>query len=172
MNPNLRIDAQQHKGESTVSDSLLYHAVIRAVCYYLISSFIVSPDTETTVHTDEFFCRQDLIVNALDNVEARIYVDQRCVDNARPLLESGTTGAKGHTQVVVPHITESYGSQVKIIKLSCGSMISLITHRLVTWRLASLHPQHICSQSSLTFLHFIYFKERGVCLWYSDSDIL
>ena len=51
-------------------------------------------------------------MNALDNVEARIYMDQRCVDTGRPLLESGTTGAKGHTQVVVPHLTESYGSQV------------------------------------------------------------
>lgn len=72
----------------------------------------VHEGTETTVHTDLFFTEQDVIVNALDNVEARVYMDQRCVDTARPLLESGTTGAKGHTQIVVPHLTESYGSQV------------------------------------------------------------
>ena len=35
----------------------------------------------------------------------------RCVTNGRPLLESGTMGAKGHVQAVVPHLTESYSNQ-------------------------------------------------------------
>lgn len=70
--------------------------------------------TEEEIHTDDFFLSQDMIVNALDNVEARVYIDQRCVDTGRPLLESGTTGAKGHTQIIVPHLTESYSSQVSV----------------------------------------------------------
>ena len=37
--------------------------------------------------------------------------DNRCVANQRALLESGTLGAKGHVQVIVPHVTESYNSQ-------------------------------------------------------------
>lgn len=53
----------------------------------------------------------DIIVNALDNVNARLYMDQRCVTNKRPLLESGTLGPKGHVQVIIPHKTESYASQ-------------------------------------------------------------
>eukprot|EP00051_Salpingoeca_urceolata_P006913 m.91570 g.91570 ORF g.91570 m.91570 type:complete len:1078 (-) comp15042_c0_seq4:33-3266(-) len=60
---------------------------------------------------DEFFRQQTIVVNALDNVAARLYVDSRCVTNQKPLLESGTMGAKGHVQVIVPHLTESYGSQ-------------------------------------------------------------
>jgi ubiquitin-activating enzyme E1 len=39
-----------------------------------------------------------------------MYMDQRCVLYQKPLLESGTLGTKGNTQVVVPHLTESYGS--------------------------------------------------------------
>jgi molybdopterin/thiamine biosynthesis adenylyltransferase len=39
-------------------------------------------------------------------------MDQRCVFYEKPLLESGTLGTKGNTQVVVPHLTESYGSSV------------------------------------------------------------
>jgi ubiquitin-activating enzyme E1 len=39
-----------------------------------------------------------------------LYMDQRCVLYQKPLLESGTLGTKGNTQVVVPHLTESYGS--------------------------------------------------------------
>lgn len=37
-------------------------------------------------------------------------MDQRCVLYAKPLLESGTLGTKGNTQVVIPYVTESYGS--------------------------------------------------------------
>ena len=57
---------------------------------------------------DEFFSRFDLIVNALDNVEARRYMDERCVQNQKPLFDSGTLGTKGHTQVIIPFKTKSY----------------------------------------------------------------
>src|ERR1700761_1159492 len=37
-------------------------------------------------------------------------MDRRCVYYRKPLLESGTLGTKGNVQVVIPHLTESYGS--------------------------------------------------------------
>eukprot|EP00301_Raphidiophrys_heterophryoidea_P000638 c10321_g1_i1.p1 GENE.c10321_g1_i1~~c10321_g1_i1.p1 ORF type:complete len:1042 (+),score=295.58 c10321_g1_i1:99-3128(+) len=69
----------------------------------------VGPDTESTFG-DSFFNVLDGVCNALDNIEARLYVDQRCVLFQKPLLESGTMGTKGNVQVIVPHVTESYGS--------------------------------------------------------------
>jgi len=69
----------------------------------------VSPDTED-VYNDDFWESVDFVCTALDNVEARLYVDSRCVYYKKPLLESGTLGTKGNTQVVVPGLTESYGS--------------------------------------------------------------
>lgn len=39
-----------------------------------------------------------------------LYIDQRCVFYEKPLLESGTLGTKGNTQVIIPHLTESYAS--------------------------------------------------------------
>lgn len=39
-----------------------------------------------------------------------VYLDGRCVEHKKPLLEGGTLGSKGHTLVVVPHLTESYGN--------------------------------------------------------------
>ena len=69
----------------------------------------VSPDTEH-VFNEEFWQNLDGVTNALDNVEARTYVDRRCVFFRKPLLESGTLGTKGNTQVVLPHLTESYSS--------------------------------------------------------------
>jgi len=63
------------------------------------------------IFTDKFFLSLDFVANALDNVNARRYVDSRCVANGKPLLESGTLGPKGHVQVIIPFKTESYGSQ-------------------------------------------------------------
>lgn len=37
-------------------------------------------------------------------------MDRRCVLYEKPLLESGTLGTKGNTQVILPHLTESYSS--------------------------------------------------------------
>ncbi|XP_042213364.1 ubiquitin-like modifier-activating enzyme 1 isoform X1 [Homarus americanus] len=69
----------------------------------------VGPETES-VYDDSFFEPLNGVANALDNVEARLYMDRRCVYYRKPLLESGTLGTKGNVQVVVPHLTESYGS--------------------------------------------------------------
>ncbi|XP_074085432.1 ubiquitin-like modifier-activating enzyme 6 [Macrotis lagotis] len=69
----------------------------------------VCPATEM-IYSDEFYISQDVIVTALDNVEARRYVDSRCLANLRPLLDSGTMGTKGHTETIIPHLTESYNS--------------------------------------------------------------
>ena len=69
----------------------------------------VSPDTEE-VFNGEFWASKDLIVNALDNVNARLYVDSRCVYFGKPLLESGTLGTKCNTQNIIPGLTENYGA--------------------------------------------------------------
>eukprot|EP00123_Amoebidium_parasiticum_P014370 comp22465_c0_seq1/m.33829 comp22465_c0_seq1/g.33829 ORF comp22465_c0_seq1/g.33829 comp22465_c0_seq1/m.33829 type:complete len:1012 (-) comp22465_c0_seq1:171-3206(-) len=69
----------------------------------------VGPETEN-VYNDDFYNSLDAVTNALDNVDARMYMDRRCVYYRKPLLESGTLGTKGNTQVVIPHLTESYSS--------------------------------------------------------------
>jgi ubiquitin-activating enzyme E1 len=70
----------------------------------------VGAETEN-VYDDTFFEALSGVCNALDNVDARLYMDSRCIFYEKPLLESGTLGTKGNVQVVVPHLTESYGSQ-------------------------------------------------------------
>lgn len=53
---------------------------------------------EATSHifTDSFFEATTVVTNALDNVQARQYIDARCITAKTPLLESGTLGPKGH----------------------------------------------------------------------------
>lgn len=74
----------------------------------------VSPDTEN-IFDDSFWNSLDLIVNALDNVTARLYVDSRCVYFKKALLESGTLGAKCNTQAIIPDLTENYGNSLSLL---------------------------------------------------------
>ena len=43
-------------------------------------------------------------------MQARIYVDKKCVFHGKPMIDSGTLGTKGNTQCVLPFLSESYGS--------------------------------------------------------------
>ena len=80
----------------------------------LKGKFVILPDrvgaeTEHIFH-ENFWENLDGVTNALDNVDARQYVDRRCVFFRKPLLDSGTLGTKGNTQVILPSLTESYSS--------------------------------------------------------------
>ncbi|XP_061430031.1 ubiquitin-like modifier-activating enzyme 1 isoform X2 [Lethenteron reissneri] len=68
----------------------------------------VGPASES-VFGQSFFDELDGVATALDNIEAREYVDRQCVNHRKPLLESGTEGLEGSVQVVVPFLTQSYG---------------------------------------------------------------
>lgn len=68
----------------------------------------VGVETEQELN-DQFWDGLDVVINALDNVPSRLYVDSKCVWHLKPLLESGTLGTKGNVQVVLPNMTESYG---------------------------------------------------------------
>jgi ubiquitin-activating enzyme E1 len=82
-----------------------------------------SPNACVEVHTsrvggvdegpfdDEFWSSGcDVVLNALDNVEARLFVDSQCVTHGLGLIDAGTLGPKGNVQVVIPQQSESYGS--------------------------------------------------------------
>ena len=70
----------------------------------------VHADTVST-YSEAFFKSQQVVANALDNVQARMFIDAKCVNARVPLLDSGTLGPKGHVQVIIPFKTESYSSQ-------------------------------------------------------------
>ena len=63
------------------------------------------------VYSEDFFKKQDIVANALDNVAARVYVDSKCLSARTMLVDSGTLGPKGHVQVICPFKTENYASQ-------------------------------------------------------------
>lgn len=98
-------DINKHKAVTAVA---AVHAMNPQANYAALEQR-VGGETENQFN-DSFFEPLDGVANALDNVEARTYMDRRCVYYNKPLLESGTLGTKGNTQVVLPRITESYSS--------------------------------------------------------------
>lgn len=58
----------------------------------------VGVETEA-IYDDEFFLKLDGVANALDNVDARNYMDRRCVFYRKWLIDSGTLGTMGNVQV-------------------------------------------------------------------------
>ena len=69
----------------------------------------VGSDTEIKF-SQAWWANLDVTLNALDNVQARAYTDKRSVQADRPLVDSGTTGTKGHVQVMLPGLTETWGT--------------------------------------------------------------
>lgn len=62
-----------------------------------------------TIYNEQFY-KQKIVMNALDNVQARMFLDKQCVNARSYMIDSGTLGPKGHVQTVIPFKTESYAS--------------------------------------------------------------
>ena len=67
----------------------------------------VWPQTEDKFN-DKFWDNLDICWNALDNVHARKYTDNKCLLHSKPLLESGTQGTKCNSETIIPYKTKSY----------------------------------------------------------------
>ena len=115
----------------------------------------VGEDTESTFD-GAFWKRQDVVINALDTWSARLYVDSKCVEYGKPLLESGTLGASGHTQIVVPGVTLNFGA-TRIQKETAVPQCTIhhfphTIHHTLTWarqqfdQLFVQGPAELCKQ--------------------------
>ncbi|CDJ27676.1 LOW QUALITY PROTEIN: ubiquitin-activating enzyme e1, putative [Eimeria mitis] len=74
--------------------------------------FMLSPETLWRL-PPMYIQEQDLVVAALDSVEARLYVDALCLLHSKPWVEAGTLGLRGHSQSLVPYLTEHYAAAVR-----------------------------------------------------------
>lgn len=61
-----------------------------------------------------FFSKYTLVLNALDNVDARRHVNRMCLAADVPLIESGTTGYIGQVMPIVKGEMECYECRPKV----------------------------------------------------------
>lgn len=68
---------------------------------------------DTNQFSISWWSQFDCIFNALDNLEARRYVNKLCLFLKKPLMESGTTGFEGQVQPIYPYFSECFDCQEK-----------------------------------------------------------
>jgi ubiquitin-activating enzyme E1 len=87
-------------------------------CEY--SQNIVSEKTEK-IFNKKFFKKQDAVVIAVDNFEARKYISEKCEKYSVPYFNCGTDGPYANVEAFIPGITEpaSYPTNYKKIVPSC-----------------------------------------------------
>ena len=98
-------DVQKPKANTAAAAIKKMNREVNVVPYELR----VGTETEK-VFSEQFFGKLNGVANALDNVDARIYMDRKCVFNRIPMIDSGTLGTMGNIQVIVPFLTECYSS--------------------------------------------------------------
>lgn len=99
----------------------------------------------------EWWAQFDYIYNALDNLEARRFVNRMALFLRKPLMESGTTGFDGQTQPIYPYQTECFECQPKATPQ---------TFPVCTIRSTPLQPVH-CIVWAKEFLFTQLFDETS-----------
>jgi ubiquitin-activating enzyme E1 len=69
-------------------------------------------DDTKHIFNKKFYDNIDIVMNALDNVDARVFMDEQCLINSLPLIESGTLGSKGSIQSIIPFKSKTYSDMI------------------------------------------------------------
>lgn len=102
---------REHVGQNKCEVACQAGKKINPKTHYKALKLKVAPENEDFFN-DNFWNSLDYVVCAVDNVKARQYIDNQCVWYEKPLFESGTLGTKCHSQVIIPHVTQSYNDIV------------------------------------------------------------
>ena len=90
---------RQHIGQSKAQVARLAALKMDPTLNNFTASFASIMDTKT--FSINFFRGFDLVMNALDNLPARRYVNLMCLMGNVPLIESGTAGYLGQTSIII-----------------------------------------------------------------------
>ena len=60
------------------------------------------------IFNKKFWKKQNFVINAVDNIEARIYIAKKCKLYQKVLIDSGTNGTKANSQIIIPYKTIDY----------------------------------------------------------------
>ncbi|EER03893.1 ubiquitin-activating enzyme e1b, putative [Perkinsus marinus ATCC 50983] len=93
-------------------------------------------------YSSTFFSSFDVVLNALDNVDARRHVNRLCLATKRPLIEAGTTGFTGQCTVIYPQQSECY---------ECTSKAAPKVYPVCTIRSTPSTPVHCIQWAKLLF---------------------
>lgn len=122
-----RKDIKQPKSVVAAQTASKFNPAVKIVPY-------LSDVKNTDLFPVDWFAKFDVIYNALDNEDARTYVNRMCLLVNKPLIECGTAGYNGQTQVILNGVTECY---------SCISKPTAKTFAICTIRSTPSQPVHV-----------------------------
>ena len=87
------------------------------------------------IFDEKFWENQNYIINAVDNIEARVYISEQSIIYKKILIDSGTIGTIATSQVIIPNKTIKYSAptnenieQDNIAMCTLRNFPTLITH--------------------------------------------
>lgn len=83
---------------------------INSSCNFEDMQFLVEEKTEI-IFNSSFWKSQNFILNAVDNIKARQYIDSQITFFKIPLIETATEGLKAHCQIIIPYLTQNYSER-------------------------------------------------------------
>ena len=109
-------DILKLKSECAVNSIKKMNAKINCIYY----QELVSEKTEK-IFNKKFFKKQDAVVIAVDNFEARRYISKQCEKYSIPYFNCGTEGPYANVEAFIPGVTEpaSYPTKYQKIVPSC-----------------------------------------------------
>ena len=124
-------------------------------------------DETEKIFNEDFWNAQDIIIYAVDSVDARKYIDNKVVLYQKPAVDSGTLGAKAHSQIIIPHKTLTYcdkapsGVTLTIPVCTLRHFPSLIQH-CIEWSrdIFSGYFGNIISEVKNFFINYDLFKQN------------
>ncbi|KAL6140216.1 hypothetical protein ACLB2K_058516 [Fragaria x ananassa] len=141
---------------------------LRLICISNLISALENSETET-VFDETVWENLDVVINALDNVNARLYIGQRCLYTQKP-------------QLVIPRMTENYGTSrdppVKLAYMcTVHSFPHNIDHCLACARsefedLLKKVPAEVNGYLTNPTVDTIARKNVGVCKELNDSVVM
>jgi len=125
----------------------------------------VCKETEN-IFSDEFYEKQDIIISAVDNFEARRYLDNQSTFYNIPFLECGTIGTSGTSSIIIPKQTTCFNDisdedNIEIPICTIKSFPSQIEH-CIAWSqdyFKEFFEQNIIDLNELIDNQDIFFKK-------------
>ena len=119
------------------------------------------------IFNEEFWNAQNMVVYAVDSIDARKYIDNKVVLYQKFAVDSGTLGTKAHSQTIIPHKTLTYcdkapsGVTLTIPVCTLRHFPSLIQH-CIEWSrdFFSGYFGNIINEVRLFFENYNLFKEH------------
>ena len=107
---------------------------------------------DSTTFSPTFFSSYSLVLNALDNIDARRHVNRLCLASSTPLIESGTQSTSGQVFPILPHISECY---------ECGAIASPKTYAVCTIRSTPDRDVHCVAWAKHVFEALFGAEDEG-----------